>query len=282
MARSGTQSCAASSASWMRSVERRARSASPGKSIRACAPRLSSRRSAAITIIRPTMSRVACGLSRDCKRQENAGGRAQPFTVAQHAGRARQDRPNRSRIAACAYIRDRRHSQRLTRIVRGNILRDPAAAHRRLEQRVAGKPVCAMQAGAGGFAACPETVDRSPSGLIHQYAAHVIMRSRTNRDRLRNRIDSGFPAKRRDRRKTPREVEPLHIPRVEERAMSLRHVPPDRPRNDIAGSELGAGHVSHEAIAVFVDENSAFAAHGFAHELQRIGSCCRAPSGGTG
>ena len=51
--------------------------------------------------------------------------------------------------------------------------------------------------------------------------------------------------------------------------MSLRHLPPDRPRNDIARSELGAGHVSHEAIAVFVDEHSAFAAHGFADELQR-------------
>ena len=49
--------------------------------------------------------------------------------------------------------------------------------------------------------------------------------------------------------------------------MSFRHVPPDRSRDDVSGGELGAGRVSHKAIAVFVDENSAFAAHGFAYEL---------------
>jgi len=42
---------------------------------------------------------------------------------------------------------------------------------------------------------------------------------------------------------------------------------PYRTRDDVAGGKLGTGHISHEAIAALVDENSAFPAHGFADEF---------------
>ena len=55
-----------------------------------------------------------------------------------------------------------------------------------------------MKAGAGGFAAGPEAVDRRAAVEVHLDAAHVIMRGRADRDRFCDRIDSRRAAERRD------------------------------------------------------------------------------------
>lgn len=49
-------------------------------------------------------------------------------------------------------------------------------------------------------------------------------------------------------------------------------MPPDGSGDDIAGRKFGTGHVSHETIAVLVDEDRTFAAYRLADELEREGS----------
>jgi hypothetical protein len=118
------------------------------------------------------------------------------------------------------------------------------------------------------FAAGPQTVDGGPPGPVNQYAAHVVVRSGTDGDRLRNRIDSCVATQCRDGRETPRKVESLHAPCVEKNPMPRRDVPPDGTCNDIAGRKLGAGGPGHEAIAMSVDQDRAFSTHGLTDELQ--------------
>jgi hypothetical protein len=125
-----------------------------------------------------------------------------------------------------------------------------------------------MQAGAGSFAAGPQTVEGGPPGPVNQYAAHVVVRSGTDWDWLRNRIDSCIATKCRDGREPPRKVESLHAPCVEKNSMPRRHVPPDGTCHDIAGRKLGAWDTGHEAIAIPIDQDRAFSAYGLTNELQ--------------
>ena len=87
----------------------------------------------------------------------------------------------------------------------GHTLGDPACADRRLEQRVAGEAIRAVQTGGGGLSASPQAQDAAAPGCVHGDAAHVIMRSRSDRDRLRGGIEPGGAADRGDVRETARE-----------------------------------------------------------------------------
>src|SRR3984957_4866493 len=151
---------------------------------------------------------VARSTLRDRKRIERAGGRAQSLAVTQHAGVLRQDRTDQSWIASVGVsIRQQFGPARPDRGCRSNISGDPVAAYRRFQQRITGEPIGAMQAGAGDFATGPESLDGSPSASVDGYAAHVVVRGRTNRDGLRDRINSCFTAQCRDGRETPRKVQ---------------------------------------------------------------------------
>jgi hypothetical protein len=125
----------------------------------------------------------------------------------------------------------------------------------------------------------PKAVNGSPSAFVDGDSAHVIVRSRTDGNRLRHRIDSRVATKRGDRRDTSDEVDPLQVPRIEKHTMVRRHMLPDGACDGIARRELGTWHVRHEAIAIFANEGCAFSAHGLTEQFQAGTIRCRVPSG---
>ncbi len=122
-----------------------------------------------------------------------------------------------------------------------------------------------MQAGGRRLAASPETGDRAAPGRVDGDAAHVIMRCRPHRDRLARGIESGGVAARGDRREARGKALAERTARIEEDAMPVAEMPPDGARHHIARLELGG-----EALAGFVDEHRAFAAHRLAHQRHRV------------
>jgi hypothetical protein len=81
------------------------------------------------------------------------------------------------------------------------------AADGGFEQGIAGEAIGAVQARARRLATSPKTFDRCAPGQINGDAAHMIMRRRADRYRLRDGIDTSRVAKARDGRKAARKIE---------------------------------------------------------------------------
>ena len=147
-----------------------------------------------------------------------------------------------------------------------------------------------MQPGAADFAAGPEAIHGAAALGIHGNPTHVVVHRWPHRNRIGGGIDPGHFAERRDDRITFGEIRSRMGPRIEEDAMSLSAAVPDCARNDVARRQFGAGLVRHEALASFVDQGGAIAAHGLGHQRHRsrrsvergrmeldefeIGKCC--------
>ena len=70
------------------------------------------------------------------------------------------------------------------------------AEHHGLEQRIGGKPVRAVRASRGHLAASPQAGDGGAAVRVGEHAAHMVVRRRSDRDRLTGRVDarqSGTP-----------------------------------------------------------------------------------------
>ena len=85
-----------------------------------------------------------------------------------------------------------------------DILGDARGKDHGFEQRVRRQPVGAVRAGRRYFAAGPQSLQRGAAVRVDGDAAHVIMRGRRDRDRLRRRIDAGGDAARIDGREISR------------------------------------------------------------------------------
>ena len=73
-------------------------------------------------------------------------------------------------------------------------LRGRLAEHQAFQQRVAGQPVGAVQAGVGGFADRIEAGQVGPAVQVGDDAAAGIVRGRHDRDRLLGDVDAEFQA----------------------------------------------------------------------------------------
>ena len=104
---------------------------------------------------------------------------------------------------------------------------------------------------------------------VRRDAAHMIVLSGLDRDRLARRVDAGRAAGRRDDRKARRELSADRFARVEKHTMALRSPPPDGARDDVARRQFRAGRIEHEPLAAFVDQRRARAAHRLADERHR-------------
>ena len=209
----GSAGCAAAAvASARRSVRRvRTAPARPGKSVRAWPPRLSFRRAAA-THHQAERRRIGGRPARSRQRRQRAAAARRP--VASRSTPAWRDRIGRTGAGVGRRRQAARGERRAPgRRRRGDVARPPSGAgHGGFQQRVAGQAVGAVQAGAGRLAAGPQPVDAMlRPARVHGDAAHVVMRRRAHRNRLRRRVDAGRAAgggdggeaARRNRRRAP-------------------------------------------------------------------------------
>ena len=133
------------------------------------------------------------------------------------------------------------------------------------EQRVAGQPVGAVQAGAGGLAGGVEAGNVGARVQVGDDAAAGVVRRRDDRDGVAGDVDAQFGAARQDVREVlPQEFRRL-VRDVEVHAIqaALLHLEVDGAGDDVARREFGARIVfRHEARAVGQLQQAAFAAHG--------------------
>ncbi len=143
---------------------------------------------------------------------------------------------------------------------------------RSFEQRIAGKPVRAMQAGAGSFTNSPQAGYRAAPVSVGLDAAHVVMGGGPHRNGVARRVDAMLPAKRIDTREAGCKTCPQSRPRIEENLSTLADLAANGTGNDISRGQLAARNVGHEPLTAIIDEFSTFAAHRFADQRQTRGA----------
>lgn len=202
--------------------------------------------------------------------QQRCGGIGQRVWFAHHTGCARQSGAYRGGVGG----RRQRRSDVRTPLPGGRprqAIGDPSGANNRFEQRIAGKPIGAVQAGARRLAASLQTAEATAPRLIDLDAAHVVMGSRPDRNRPNGGVDAGNCARRGDNREVPRKVGAKRMARVEEDAVAFRHVPPHGAGDHVARRKLLAWCRIHEASAGLVDQCRALPACRLADQGQRRG-----------
>jgi hypothetical protein len=146
---------------------------------------------------------------------------------------------------------------------------DRRGEHRGFGKGVAREAVCAVQAGAGDFAAGPKAGNRRPAFYVNSDRAHMVVLRGPDGDWLARRVNAGRSAGRRNDREARGEAVANCAPRVEKHAFARCALPPDCSSDDVSWSKLGAGRLDHEPVASFVDQNRAFASHSLADQWQR-------------
>ena len=139
----------------------------------------------------------------------------------------------------------------------------------RLEQRVAGEPVCAMQAGAGDLANRVQAGQVRFAVLADPHAAALIMRRRHDRDRFLGDVDAVPQAGLVDVREAIHQEPRRLVGNVEQRVIiaAALHFAIDRTGHDIARRErLERVHAFHEPLSAQVQQLPAFATHRLADE----------------
>jgi hypothetical protein len=152
--------------------------------------------------------------------QQRCGGIGQCVRFEHHTGCARQNGAYRGGVGG----RRQRRSDVRTPLPGGRprqAIGDPSGANNRFEQRIAGKPIGAVQAGARRLAASPQTAEATAPRLIDLDAAHVVMGSRPDRNRPNGGVGAGNCARRGDNREVPRKVAAKRMARVEEDAVAF-------------------------------------------------------------
>ena len=227
--------------SWTRWTSRRAQAGEVcGKSARQCPPRLSSRARAAVAIIRATSAGSAAASALEGERLQMPDRPLEAGAVAHDAQRLAD------RAAQGRHVRRRRQGDRPRRRQRRRLGADDAVGHRarhdhRLEQRIAGQAIGAVQAACRDLAAGPQALDGAAALGVHGDAAHVVVHRGTHGDRLARGIDAGGPAARGDAGEMSCEVRAERRPGIEEDAMAGRDVRRHRARDDVARLELSRG-----------------------------------------
>ena len=121
------------------------------------------------------------------------------------------------------------------------------------------------------LAAGPQAFDGAAALGVHGDAAHVVVRRRPHRDRLDRRDRCRRPGSAlRCRGSAPRSPAPSACAGIEEDAVAGGDVSGHGARDDVARLELGAALPRHEALAGFVDQHGALAAHGLADQRHGI------------
>ena len=119
--------------------------------------------------------------------------------------------------------------------------------------------------------------------VVHRDAAHVVVRRRAHRDRLRRADRCRRPGRVRSRSGSAAAKRSPSASRASRKTLLAR----PRSARQIArattsrGRELGAGHVGHEALAPVVDQDGALAAQRLRGERHGIAARAPWPSGGT-
>src|ERR1051326_8798750 len=98
-----------------------------------------------------------------------------------------------------------------------------------------------MQTGGGAFADGPESVERGAAVRVRDDAAHVIMRRRCNRDRLRHGVDTGGHARGVHGWKTLRKSAADRLAAIEEHAAAARNLTMYGTRHNVARRQLRIG-----------------------------------------
>ena len=256
--------------SWTRWTSRRAQAGEVcGKSARQWPPRLSSRARAAVAIIRATSAGSAAPPPLKASGCRCADRPLEASAVAHDAQRL-ADRAAQGRHVRRRWQGDRPCCRQRRRLGADDAVRHRARHDHRLEQRVAGQAIGAVQAACRDLAAGPQALDGAAALGVRGDAAHVIVHRRPHRDRLAHGIDAGGPAARRDAGEMPCEVRAERRPGIEEDAMAGRDMRRHRARDDVARLEFSAALACHEARAGLVYKHRALAAHGLADQRHGI------------
>ncbi len=125
-----------------------------------------------------------------------------------------------------------------------------------------------MQAGAGDLAAGPQAGHAGAPGRVHGDAAHVVVRGRANRDRLRRGVDPRGAAEGVDRREMAREIR--DAPGIEAHAAAGGEHAPNLARHHVARLQVAAREAGHHRGARAVDQGRALAAHRLADQRHRV------------
>ena len=107
---------------------------------------------------------------------------------------------------------------------------------------------------------------------IYRDAPHVVMGGRTHRDRLQGGIN---PERRTDSGDDWEMLGKVATERgsgIEENAVAVGLVAPNRARDDVTRRKLAARHAGHKACPRFIDQCRALATHRFADQGQRMTS----------
>ena len=256
--------------SWTRWTSRRAQAGEVcGKSARQCPPRLSSRGEGRGGDHQGDQRRIGSTSALEGERLQMPDRPLEAGAVAHDAQRLAD------RAAQGRHVRRRRQGDRPCCRQRRRLGADDAVGHRarhdhRLEQRVAGQAIGAVQAACRDLAAGPQALDGAAALGVRGDAAHVVVHRRTHGDRLAHGIDAGGAAARGDAGEMPGEVRAERRPGIEEDAMAGRDVRRHGARDDVARLELAAALACHEARAGLVDQHRALAAHGLADQRHGI------------
>ncbi len=115
-------------------------------------------------------------------------------------------------------------------------------------------------------------VERGAAARVDGDAAHVIVRGRRDRDRLRRRIDAGGDAACIDRREIARRNCAPSASRASRNAPRPAAISANTPRATMSRGASSAERMlrQHEALALGVDQRRAFAAQRFGRERRRI------------
>ena len=127
-----------------------------------------------------------------------------------------------------------------------------------------------MQPSGGDLAAGPQARHGAAPATIHLDPAHVVVRGRTHRDRLRGGIDPA-PAQRGNGREAVRKGRPQRIPRVEEHPTTLPATSAKMARATTSrGASSRPGTSAMKRSPVLVDQHRALAAQRLGREGHRI------------
>ena len=143
------------------------------------------------------------------------------------------------------------------------------AVSQRFEQTVRRQSVRAVQTDARDFPGGPKPLQRRSPVAVGQDAPHRVVGARSHRNSVFSNVDAELGADRRDPRETSANPVGVLARQIEKnvRRVRFRHLTDDRAADDVARREFAPFVViGHKAVAVFVDEPSAFAAHRFGDE----------------
>ena len=154
----------------------------------------------------------------------------------------------------------------------GNVAGDAVAEHHRLQQRIGGEAIGAMQAGRGGFARRPQA---GQGGAAPRVGPQCRPCGNARPARPGSAVAAGsIPAARQAAATLGNfsaKAAPTAFVGVEEGAAAGGDLGEDAARHNVARRELGVRvQRQHEALALRVDQRRAFAAQGFGRQRRGV------------